>query len=40
MDKPRVPLELESSMQNACTNPAFSDCGGSYDVNMSFQFYV
>ena len=37
MDKPKVPLELESSMQNACTNSAFSDCGGSYDMSPKYE---
>lgn len=29
MNKTKVPLELESSMQNTCTNSAFGDGGGT-----------
>ena len=32
MNKTKVPLELESSRQNTCTNSAFSDGGGDYDM--------
>lgn len=27
MGKPKVPLELESGVQNTCTNSIFNDCG-------------
>lgn len=37
MNKTKVPLELESSMQNTCTNSAFGDGGGNYNVTQLHQ---